>query len=384
MGEITGGVRSAYSLNPENPASYSALTYTTLEVGAALDLNTITTQDSSYKGAYGTINHLAVGFPIKRGKCGLALGLTPFATTNYSFVDQHADTSRVYSGKGSLYNLFIGTAYKIGDVSIGVNLGYLFGGTTYSKGYSFADSLNAFDVSNSLKMRVSGLLYDVGVQYNKRIAKRTDENHYKSDIFLTLGAYGHSESPAATRTSSYWARYITVNGVSVPVDTPSSTNERKGKLTLPWKVGGGFTVGNENWWILGADFKYTKWSVYSSDLNNGTLTDSWRFSFGAGITPDYLGQFIKRINYKAGFYMDQSEVFVNGSPMKEIGGTFGITLPFMFSRERSATNDMLQIYLMGDIGKRTPQNTALISETYYRITVGFAFNAVWFQKRKFD
>lgn len=384
MGEIAGGIRSAYSLNPENPASYSALAYTTFETGASVDINTIRTRDSVYNGAFGNLNHLAVGFPVKREKCGITLGLLPYATTNYTFVEQLADTSRVYGGKGSLYKVFAGAAYKIGDFSIGINLGYLFGSTTYSKGYSFADSLDAFQVHNSTTMRVNGFLYDAGIQYQKRLVKRTDENRFKTDVFLTAGVYGHSQSPASTMTSSFWARYTETNGITTLVDVVDSINEGKGKMSLPYKIGGGFTIGNENWWIIGADFKYSKWSVYSSDLQNGSLTDSWRFSFGAGITPDFLGKFLKRVNYKAGFYMGKSEVLASNSSLNEYGGTLGITLPFVFGRERAVTNDMCQIYLMGDIGSRIPQNKTLISETYYRITVGLAFNALWFQKRKFD
>src|SRR5690606_35576094 len=115
--------------------------------------------------------------------------------------------------------------------------------------------------------------------------------------------------------------------------------DQKGKMALPYKDGAGFTIGNENWWIVSADFKYTHWSSFSSDLNNGSLTDSWRFSFGAGITPDFLGKFLKRINYKVGVYVEQPEVYALSSSMKAYGGTFGITLPFLFGRERVGTND---------------------------------------------
>lgn len=384
MGEITGGIRSAYSLNPENPASYSELTYTTFEVAASVDMNTLTTRDSSYNGAYGTINHLAIGFPIKRGVWGLSAGLLPYATTNYNFAEQIADTSRIYQGNGSLYKVYLGTAYKIGDFSLGVNIGYLFGKTDYYKGFGFTDSLNAFNVRNNTSMRANGLLYDVGLQYHKRIAKRTEENHYKTDIFITAGIYGRSHSPATTTTSGYWERYIVQNSNNQVIDMIDTIADKKGKLTLPYKIGTGFTIGNENWWIVGADFKYTRWSMYSSDLKNGSLADSWRFSFGAGITPDFLGKFLKRINYKVGFYTEKSEVQVGTSSMQSYGGTFGITFPFLFGRERTGTNDFCQVYLMGDIGSRIPQNKALISETYYRITIGLALNAQWFQKRRFD
>lgn len=385
MGEIAGGVRSAYSLNPENPASYSELIYTTFETGASVDLSTIATRDSSYNGAYGTINHLAIGLPLKRGVWGASVGLLPYSTTNYTFAEQFTDTSKLYQGTGSLYKLYLGTAYKIGDFSVGVNFGYLFGKNSYYKGYEFTDSLDAFNVRNNTAMRVSGFLYDVGIQYKKRIAKHTEENRFKTDIFVTAGIYGHSESPASTTTSSNWERYyINSDGVKIPIDTPLSVGDKKGKMVLPYKLGVGFTIGNENWWIIGADFKYTHWSVYSSDLNNGSLANSWRFSFGAGITPDFTGKFLKRINYKVGFYVEKPEVLAKNASLQAYGGTLGITFPFLFGRERVGFNDFCQIYLMGDIGSRIPQNKTLISETYYRITLGLVFNAQWFQKRKFD
>ncbi len=386
MGEISAGYRSAVGLNPQNPASYSELSLTTFEGGANIDATTMTTRDSVYKGTYGTLNHIAVGIPLKRDRWGLSLGLLPFATTNYQFQLQNVDTFNEYNGKGSLYKLYLGSAYRIGDFSIGFNVGYLFGKQQYYKGYTFTDSLEALNVRNNTSMNVNGFLYNLGIQYKKRIIKHTEANRLKTDIFFTAGAYGNSGVTANAKVNALWERYYTSpsTGVVYPVDTPLSAAEVQGKVRMPSQFGVGFTVGNENWWIVGADFKFSQWSKFSSPVSYGSVGDSWRFALGAGITPDYTGKFVKRISYKAGFYAGKSEVRVNNAPLSEYGGTFGLILPFVFGRDRVNTNDFFQLFLMGDIGTRVPNSTAFIKETYYRFTIGLSFNSLWFQKRRFD
>lgn len=386
MGEIAAGYRSAVGLNVQNPASYSELSLTTFEGGANIDATTMTTKDSVYKGTYGTLNHIAVGIPLKRDRWGLSLGLLPFATTNYRFQLQNIDTFNEYNGKGSLYKLYLGSAYRIGDFSIGFNVGYLFGKQEYYKGYTFTDSLSALNVRNNTSMNVNGFLYNLGIQYKKRIIKHTEANRLKTDIFFTAGAYGNSGVAANAKVNALWERYFTSvsTGVDYPVDTPLQQAEVKGKIRMPSQFGIGFTVGNENWWIVGADFKFSQWSKFSSPVSYGSVGDSWRFSLGAGITPDYTGKFVKRISYKAGFYAGKSEVRVNNAPLSEYGGTFGFVLPFVFGRDRVNTNDFFQLFLMGDIGTRVPNSAAFIKETYYRFTIGLSFNSLWFQRRKFD
>lgn len=234
-------------------------------------------------------------------------------------------------------------------------------------------------------MQVSGFLYNLGIQYKKRLIKHTEANRFKTDIFLTAGVYGNSGVKANTKIDALWERYYTASsGVIYPIDTPLSLAQVKGKVQLPTQFGLGFTVGNENWWIVGADFKFSQWSTFSSPTSYGTLGNSWRFALGAGITPDYTGKFYKRIAYKAGFYTGKSEVRVNNAALSEYGGTFGIVLPFVFGRDRVNNNDFFQLFLMGDIGSRIPNSTAFIKETYYRFTIGLSFNSLWFQKRKFD
>jgi hypothetical protein len=384
LGEISGGYRSGVGLNIVNPASYSELAFTTLEMGANVDISDLKTKDSTYRGAFGTINHIAFGMPLKRDRWGLSFGLLPFATPNYNFINQATDTFSSYKGKGSLYKVYVGTGYRIGGFSLGINFGYLFGGQDYSKGYQFPDSLNMLNVRSTTNMRVSGFLYDLGLQYKIRLVKRSEANRFKSDVNFVIGAFGNSGLKVNARNSGVTQRYFVRDGFDIVVDTTSLKTEVKDKVSLPYTVGGGFTVGNELWWIIGADFKYSGWSGFSSPLNNDALADSWRFSFGFGITPDYTGKFIKRIQYKTGFYTAKSEVLSGGSSLRETGGTFGLVFPFIFGRDRINSNDYLQINLMADVGTRQPVEKALIRETYYRLTFGLTLNGLWFKKRKFD
>ena len=151
---------------------------------------------------------------------------------------------------------------------------------------------------------------------------------------------------------------------------------------MPYNIGVGATVGNETWWMLGLDFRYAGWGIYSSDLNNDQLANSWRLALGASIVPNSEAKnYLAQIQYKGGVYYGKSEIMNAGKQLSEYGGSVGLTLPIRFS---AIYREAARIHLSGDFGTRTPNNSALISENYYRIYFGFTLSNLWFQKRKFD
>lgn len=383
MGGISAGYSSTLGINHANPASYSEIAWTTFEVGANLNGNTLRSKDSSYNAFSGGVNHLAIGTPILRGKMGLSFGLLPFSNVNYNFVQTFTDTTKFNSGKGSLYQFYIGTAYKWKGLSLGINVGYVFGKLDYTKGFEFTDTLGLLNVRNASAMRVNGFIYNIGLQYKTRIKKRTNENGLRSDINFTAGVYGASAVKLTTTTDAYWQRYYYQNQNAVTVlDEPDSSVNKKGKINLPMYFGAGFTIGNETWWIAGVDFRYQNWKKYTTPLNNGSLGDSWRISLGAGIVPNIESKsFLSRVQYKLGGYYGKSEIVYAGNHLSEFGGTLGLSIPVKFNpiyREAARFN------LTAEIGSRAPADKNLIRENYYRITFGFTLNNQWFIRRKFD
>lgn len=384
MGGIATGYSSPIHINHNNPASYSELTSTTFELGVNADAATVRTKDSLYNGVNGSINHIALGVPLLRNKLGLSFGLLPYSILNYNFTNNDIDTNKVYTGQGSLYQFYLGTGYQIKGFSIGVNAAYLFGRLDYTRGFAFTDSIDAFNVQNATSLRVSGFLYNVGVQYKKRILKKTTQNTLKTDVFFTVGAQGSSNVKVNARTSSQWERYINISDVQTIVDTPLSYAEKRSKMVIPYNFSAGFTVGNENWWLVGADFRYAGWNQFAYDLNTNKLANSWRLMAGASIVPNYDSKkFLDRIQYKVGGYYGKSEVIYQGIQLTEYGGTVGLSMPIpipMAVQYREAA----RFHFNADIGSRTPGTKSLIAESYYRINFGFTLNNVWFQKRKFD
>ena len=382
MGGISTGYSGPYTINHTNPASYADLGLTVFEVGANADGATVRTKDSSYNGLNGTVSNIAIGIPLIRGKWGMSFGLLPYSFVNYSFANTDIDTSKVYNGNGSLYQVYLGSAYKIKGFSFGANGGFCFGKLDYTKGFAFTDSINAYNINNVSTMRVSGFVYNVGVQYKTRIFKKGSTSGRKNDVFFSVGAQGTANVKLNTRVSSLWNRSL---GSTVPItiDTPLNYADKLGKLTLPYNFSVGAMIGNENWWQVGLDFKYAGWSSFSSDLNDHTLANSWRVMAGGSIVPNYDAKkkFLSHIQYKLGAYYGKSEVVYQGIQLSEYGGTLGLSIPIP---SPAIYREAAKFHFAADIGSRTPGNNTLISENYYKFSFGFTLSSVWFVKRKFD
>lgn len=383
MGGIATGYSSAVHVNHTNPASYSEIAVTTFEVGVNAEAASIRTRDSLYNGVNGTINHVALGIPLIKNKLGMSFGLLPYSFLNYNFANTDVDTSKVYTGKGSLYQVYVGAGYKIKDFSFGFNAGYIFGKLDYTKGFAFTDSIDAYNVQNATSMKVNGFTYNVGIQYKKRILKKSPQNTLKTDVFVTAGAQGSSNIKLNSRTASQWERYINISDVPTVIDTPLNYAEQKGKVKLPYNFSVGLTAGNENWWLVGVDFKYAGWSQFTYNLNSQPLANSWKLMLGAAIVPDYDSKknFLARVQYKVGGYYGKSEVIYQNIQLSEYGGTVGLSVPLVFG---ALYREAARFHFSADIGSRSPGDKNLITENYYRFNFGFTLNNVWFQKRKFD
>jgi hypothetical protein len=230
---------------------------------------------------------------------------------------------------------------------------------------------------------------------------KTTQNTLKSDVFFTIGAQGTSNVNLNTRLSSMWERYAGSGNETVTViDTPLNYADRIGKIRMPYDVSLGFTVGNENWWLVGADFKYTGWSQFSNpdaalplqlsqDGPYWSYGDSWRASAGFGFVPDYdnAHNYFSRIQYKVGGYYSISELQYHasatapGQHLYDYGATLGFSAPLIFS---GLYREAAHFHFSANIGSYGPNNKELIATTYYRFNFGFTLSNVWFVKRKFD
>lgn len=387
MGELAAPFASSVNINSANPASYASLTRTTIELGMNVEVGKLHVKDSNYTATQAGINHFALAFVpnAKRNSYAISVGLLPYSHINYTFIQDYNDSAlgpfrQVYAGKGSLYQAYVGGAYKVKGFSIGANAGFLFGKLDYQKSIAFPDSLYAFNSRNITSMNVKSFIYSVGVQYQHIIFHNSDDPEARTDIYMTVGAYGSGGMKMQAKVSNYWDRFIVDPTYGIIVnDTVTASLNQKTTINLPFNVGTGVMFGNERFWMLGVDFKFMNWAKYSSPLNNDNLSNSWRFSFGAQITPKFdevdKKKYFSKVQYRAGFYYGKSEINLNGNQLTETGGTIGLGFPF---------KSVARLNLAADIGVRNSADKSAIRENYYRITFGFVLNDIWFIKRKYD
>lgn len=385
MGGIAAPYASALNINFTNPASYASLTRTTLEIGMNIDGVSIATNDSVYRTGNGSISHLAIAFVPnpRRNNWAISAGLLPYSNINYNFIQNFNDTASVgsyreiFTGSGSLYQAYVGGAYKVKGFSVGANAGYLFGKLDYQKLITFADSADSYATRNNSSMNVKSFVYSVGVQYQKQIYTNPENPDERHKIFMTLGVYGSSGMKMNAKLSNYWERLNIISDVGVVVvDTIAATFNKKDKVNLPFNLGVGAMFGNERYWMIGADFKFMNWQNFSSPLSNSTLNSSWRVSLGMQITPKLDDRkYLNRVQYRLGGYYGKSEIAYQGNQLSEAAGTFGLGIPFKAAG---------RLNISGEIGTRGGSDKSIIRENFYRFTFGLVINDIWFIKRKFD
>ena len=88
-----------------------------------------------------------------------------------------------------------------------------------------------------------------------------------------------------------------------------------------------------------------------------------------------------RVTYRAGFYYGKDAVNADGNDLSIYGLTFGTGLPIR--KWRSFDNQYTIINTAIEIGKRG-NNKNNITESFFRVSLGFNLSDIWFVKRKYD
>ena len=70
-----------------NPASLSALNYSTFNVGANMDLGKFKTNNSTQNFSNAGFNYISLAMPLKKIKSGLAFGLFPYSDVGYNIIN---------------------------------------------------------------------------------------------------------------------------------------------------------------------------------------------------------------------------------------------------------------------------------------------------------
>ncbi|MEO8415078.1 MAG: hypothetical protein ABI472_15530 [Ginsengibacter sp.] len=392
MGGISAGFSDPATINSVNPATYSSLVLTTLDIGVEYDGRIIKSQNptGTFKSANGIISYLQFGFPLLNGNkkaiknrtaWAVTFGLRPISRINYKIsrvgMISNDTTTTVYEGNGGVNEAFFGTAIRIKNFSIGINSGYLFGSKDYGSKLGIRnDSADYFySADYETTTRFGGIFLNAGIQYAIKI----------KGGYFRLGAYGDLQRQY-NATKDDMVQTISYNsntGGSDKVDSITSNTGEKGKVQLPSTIGAGFTIEKAHI-LFGADFETTNWDSYRFFGQKDLVKNSWIGKFGIQYFPSPEGssKYFNNVRYRAGVSFGSDYIAVDKSlPVYTVtlGGTFPLKLRHSFYDYQYSFMNLSLEY--GNRGN----NSNNIRENTFKVGVGFSLSDInWFRRQKYQ
>ncbi|MEO6455583.1 MAG: hypothetical protein ABIN97_15995 [Ginsengibacter sp.] len=390
MGGISAGIADPAAVNFINPASYSNLIYTTLDIAAEVDsrtLNSVNPQ-GKFTANNAIFSYLQLGIPLLNGNkkafakkisWGINFGLRPVSKINYKINSSSRNSIdsllSIYEGSGGANEAFLGTGLRIKNLSFGFNVGYLFGNKDYSTRITFLnDSVPYYSSNSETKTNFGGLVFNGGMQYTGKI---------KNGI-LRVGAYGKMQQKynAMQDVLRETFSYNIASGNPDKLDSVYEKNDRKGTIKLPATAGFGFTIEKAHF-LIGADFEMTNWDNYRFYEQRDLVKNSWIAKMGFQFFPATLEskKYWSFVKYRAGIYFGPDYI-TPGNKLPQYGISAGASFPLKLRRSFYETQSSI-MNIAVEYGNRGNKNNN-VTENILRISVGFSLSDVWFRRYKYD
>lgn len=361
MGGIGYGVRSPYMINPMNPASYSGIDSLTFmfDLGAMTQFAWFDDGTHKERKLNGNLEYIGLQFPLVK-KMGFGVGLEPVSYVGYRYglteVRESGLISRSeYIGTGGLSKVYGSLSYDLfSHLSLGVKVGYLYGDIIRSE-YESVSEASALTASKTDTLRSTGLTYDLGLQYHQSVGKNKT---------LVVGLV-------------YSPKLRVHGGVKLGLFSSSSQNYSTNDTVfeMPESYGLGFTFNKLYHYTFGADVLYQRWADAKFYDQTGALNNRLKVNLGGEYIPNLMtNKYYNRIRYRAGLNYTDSYIKFRDTGYKEYGASVGLGLPMV--DRRSFVNLAFEYSLI------RPNVKSYTKEQYFKLTLSYTFNELWFFKQK--
>lgn len=378
------------SINVLNPAAYGKITLTTIDIGGAADI--VSLSKNGYADSRNTtarLSHLLFAMPVTKNSA-LSFGLLPYSQVGYSYKQTNnrpnpnptspADTNAVTvtsSGEGGLSKAYLGygvTLFK--HLSIGANFSYIFGSIKNDQSTEIPNLYGVLNSRSELDDHVKGVNFDYGAQYT------VDFSETKHLVLGYSGSAGNKLNVTTNYIVSQYTRDAT-GSENNPADSLVNQQSENGKIQLPQINRFGISYVSEGKFMVGADYTMGKWSNLSISGTNAGLQDSKLINVGGQWTPNInaLNSFFALIDYRLGFLYETTYLNVNDISIKRYAATFGLGIPLPHDRASTA---FYKINFSAEVGQRGRLTNQLVKENYINLHLGFLLNDRWFQRFKFE
>ena len=375
MGGVGNALRSSRHINPINPASYTSVDSLSFmfDIGFSMKSSNYEENNIRSNARNSSFDYLAMQFRL-HPRIGMTIGFTPFSTIGYNFsTTSYASNSNsvsvtnTYFGDGGTNVVFGGLGFKIiENLSIGANIGYLYGKQEYS---TTATLSNGGDYTITYRnLRAKSYKLDVGLQYTQPIGK---SNNITLGLTYSLGHDLNSTEVVGTQVT---------DGSSY---TSTSENTFYKGYGIPSNYGIGLSYQYKNNITVCADYTLQEWSKAKLPNYAGKYNNRNKFSLGFEYIPNMVGRkFLQRLSYRAGVFYN-SPYFkipndVNATSYSDGAREIGVSAGFGFPLSLFQRKTMLSI--TGQYINLTPDTNNLMTENRFVLKIGLTLNEPWFMK----
>jgi hypothetical protein len=385
MGQTNQGFRSAFILNNQNPASYSAIRLTTWDLGATFSNGTVSSSEASISTNRGSLAYFSLALPVsvKRG-LGMSFGLMPYSSVGYN-VSRNVQTTTFtgteeISGKGGLSKAYVGAGIKLSKRwHAGVNASYIFGQINQSLLLVIPRQFNMFNQYTTIDQYAGDFDFDLGVQYHDTFSINLGTSQEKRYAYT----FGLTYNPSS-QINVYQNKVVRSLGVGVTNtlnsgrDTIKLDNDIRGYYLMPHRLQFGASFQEIDKWIVAADVGYANWSDYRSFGTTDSLKNILSLGLGFSVIPKFDAEknILNRIEYRAGFKFDNGLARLNNRNISSMIISAGLGIPMARSRSR--------LNITGEYLLRGTTNDRLVQEEFFRVTVGVLIVDRWFLRYRYD
>ncbi len=379
MGGISIGYSSNLYINPNNPASYAVYDsmHFIFETGIKGEVGSISSIKGTANSNSFTLSYLLMGFPVTKWWAS-SIGLIPYSEIGYN-IDIKIDMSQYnfgdiinnIEGEGRFNEFYWGNGFKITkDFRAGFNMNVLFGNASFSKLIYFPDSVFIFNTRTTKEYHLANIVFDFGAQYDLHL-KNKNKMTFGFIYQPTVDVNAKKTEMSKTLTGGY-------NDVDFDKDTVYYHPDLKGKIVIPYRIGGGVTFYKSNLWMLGAEYEFQKWQDFKIFGVKDSISNSWTARVGGQISPKHtvLSPLYKKLIYRFGGTYGLSYLKLDGHQLSEYSISVGATFPIR--KSRSTFNIGIEY------GGRGTTQYGLLKENFVNFTFGLSINQVWFVKRKYQ
>lgn len=409
MGGISAGYADWTSVNFSNPASYSqffalkearsnklAAGRVILDVGLNFDNHTLIEPNTTnrFSSSNALFSYVQLGLPLRRN-WGLTFGLRPVSRISYDITrterlsdpisGNYLDTAVTqFKGSGGAYLPTMGTGFgfNIGKsiVSFGANMGYLFGSRQTTALRTIVDTLTYNPADFTTNSSFGGLYFDAGFQFTDTVV--SNKNRW---TLFRIGVSGNWQQNINAHQDLTRQTYtLGTSGEEVQLDSVYQVSGVKGNLVYPASYKAGFVIQHgrpidNSEWLIGVDYSKGKWSNYRFFGQQDSVQDNWMINVGGEFTPRIRDNYFSKATYRFGFYTGTDYIRIQNH-LPVLGITAGIGLPLINYSRLSSQVSLLNI---GFEYSKRGNNSSVLKENMFRLSVGFSFTDLWYIKKKY-